>query len=71
MITVTETDKFYLDNQRRDQRDLLRLDYQQTAQYIQLLTNKQYLPLTFLPAITGAAVAILSRFDNPDPTPGI
>ena len=59
---MTPEDKSQLDDQQRAQ---LSLDYQQTSQYIQLLTNIRFLPLTLLPGLTGAAVTILTRFDNP------
>jgi hypothetical protein len=62
VLTVTPEDKSQLDDQQRAQ---LSLDYQQTTQYIQLLTNIRFLPLTLLPGLTGAAVTILTRFDNP------
>jgi hypothetical protein len=62
VVTVTPEDKSQLDDQQRTE---LRLDYQQTQQYIQLLTNIRFLPLTLLPGLTGAAVTILTRFDNP------
>jgi hypothetical protein len=62
VVRVTDGDKSHLDDQQRTE---LRLDYQQTMQYIQMLTNIRFLPLTLLPGLTGAAVTILTRFDNP------
>ena len=59
---MTPEDKSQLDD---EQRAKLTLDYQQTTQYIQLLTNIRFLPLTLLPGLTGAAVTILTKFDNP------
>ena len=59
---MTDGDKSQLDEQQRTE---LRLDYQQTMQYIQMLTNIRFLPLTLLPGLTGAAVTVLTRFDNP------
>ena len=59
---MTDGDSSQLDDQQRAK---LSLDYQQTTQYIQLLTNIRFLPLTLLPGLTGAAVTLLTRFDNP------
>ena len=52
----------HLDDKQIDQ---LKLDYQQTNMYITMLANRRLLPLTFLPALTAAAITILTRFDNP------
>ena len=59
---MADGDKSHLDEQQRTE---LRLDYQQTMQYIQMLTNIRFLPLTLLPGLTAAAVTVLTRFDNP------
>ena len=59
---MTKGDDSRLDDQQIDQ---LKLDYQQTNMYITMLANGRLLPLTLLPALTGAAIAILTRFDNP------
>jgi hypothetical protein len=42
-----------------DESQNLRLDYQQTMQYLQMLTNIRFLPLTLLPGIAGFAVSSL------------
>ena len=42
-----------------DQTKNLTLDYQQTLQYLQMLTNIRFLPLTLLPGIAGVAVNVL------------
>ena len=42
-----------------DQTQNLTLDYQQTLQYLQMLTNIRFLPLTLLPGIAGVAVNVL------------
>ena len=59
---MTNGDDSHLDDQQIDQ---LKLDYQQTNMYITMLANNRLLPLTLLPALTGAAIAILTKFDNP------
>jgi hypothetical protein len=66
MVTMTDRDDSHLDDHLDDQeRDKLKLDYQQTTMYINMLANSRLLPLTLLPGLTGAAIAILTRFDNP------
>jgi hypothetical protein len=62
VVTVTNGDDSHLDDQQIDQ---LKLDYQQTNMYITMLANSRLLPLTLLPALTAAAITILTRFDNP------
>ena len=42
------------------QRGNLRLDYEQTGQYLQMLTNIRYLPLTIVPGIAAGAITVLS-----------
>ena len=59
---MTKGDDSHLDDQQIDQ---LKLDYQQTNTYITMLANSRLLPLTLLPALTGAAITILTKFDNP------
>jgi hypothetical protein len=45
--------------------DALRLDYDQTTQLLRLLTDVRFRLLAFVPAITGTAVALLSRGVRP------
>ena len=59
---MTKGEDSHLDDKQIDQ---LKLDYQQTNMYINMLANGRHLPLTLLPALTGAAITILTRFDNP------
>ena len=59
---MTKGEDSRLEDQQIDQ---LKLDYQQTNTYITMLANSRLLPLTLLPALTGAAITILTRFDNP------
>src|SRR5437660_1057898 len=59
---MTDGDDSHLDDQQIDK---LKLDYQQTTTYINMLANSRLLPLTLLPGLTGAAIAILTKFDNP------
>jgi hypothetical protein len=62
VVAVTPEDRTQLDDQQRAK---LSLDYQQTTQYIQLLTNIRFLPITLLPGITGVAVTLLTKSDSP------
>lgn len=48
------------------QRENLRIDYEQTGQYVQMLTNIRYLPLTILPGIAAGAVTVLSSSKRPE-----
>jgi hypothetical protein len=56
------------DNDHLDyrQRENLRLDYEQTGQYLQMLTNIRYLPLTILPGTAAAAVTVLTTSKKPE-----
>jgi hypothetical protein len=63
VVRVTSQDKSQPDD---EQRAKLSLDYQQTAQYIQMLTNIRFLPITLLPGITGVAVTLLTKSDSPN-----
>jgi hypothetical protein len=45
--------------------DALKLDYDQTTQLVRLLTDVRFRLLAFVPAITGTAVALLSRGVRP------
>jgi hypothetical protein len=48
-----------------DEQDELKLDYDQTTQLLRLLTDVRFRLLAFVPAITGTAVALLSRGVRP------
>jgi hypothetical protein len=48
------------------QRENLRLDYEQTGQYLQMLTNIRYLPLTIVPGIAAGAITVLSSSKKPE-----
>ena len=48
-----------------DDRELERLDYEQTAQLVRALTEVRFKLLAFVPTIAGAAVAFTSEPDNP------
>ena len=56
------------DNLRPDEArgDRLRLDYEQTTQHIRMLTGLRTTPLTILPALTGAAIALLDKSEGKD-----
>jgi hypothetical protein len=56
VVKVTTEEKSHPD---ADQSQNLRLDYQQTMQYLQMLTNIRFLPLTLLPGVAGFAVSAL------------
>lgn len=56
MVTLTAEEESHPD---ANQGQNLRLDYQQTMQYLQMLTNIRFLPLTLLPGIAGLAVSAL------------
>ena len=56
VVKVTTEEKTHPD---ADQSQNLRLDYQQTMQYLQMLTNIRFLPLTLLPGVAGFAVSAL------------
>jgi hypothetical protein len=48
-----------------DDREPLELDYDQTTQLLRLLTDVRFRLLAFVPAVTGAGVALLSRGVGP------
>lgn len=48
------------------QRDRLRLDYEQTNQYVRMLIGLRTQPLTMLPALTGASIALLDKAEGKD-----
>jgi hypothetical protein len=56
VVMMTTEDESHPD---ADRGQTLRLDYQQTVQYLQMLTNIRFLPLTLLPGIAGFAVGAL------------
>jgi hypothetical protein len=63
VVKVTSEEKSHLDDKERQN---LPLDYQQTTQYIQMLTNIRFLPLTLLPGVAAAAVNLLANFKSPE-----
>jgi hypothetical protein len=46
---------------RNDDRDLLRLDYEQTTELVRALTDVRFKLLAFVPTIAGATVGLLSN----------
>jgi hypothetical protein len=62
-VRVASEDNAHLDYR---QRETLRLDYEQTSQYLQMLTNLRFLPLTVLPGAAAAAVTVLTTSKKPE-----
>jgi hypothetical protein len=62
-VRVASEDNAHLDYRQREN---LRLDYVQTSQYLQMLTNIRFLPLTVLPGAAAAAVTVLTTSKKPE-----
>jgi hypothetical protein len=69
VVTLTTEEKSHPDaNQGQNPR----LDYQQTMQYLQMLTNIRFLLLTLLPGIAGLAVsALVDTKGSPESVPAV